>query len=120
MSGNVRIGVSLPKVYPRTIVRVNRLRPVGEKASVHRKQADCAQRRPALDSVPQDGEAARLATSRALHRQNRARLASGALLASAEAETEMAEMAPMTRAISRATDGFSATTATTVDSLACT
>ena len=33
MSGNVRIGVSLPKVYPRTIVRVNRLRPVGEEAS---------------------------------------------------------------------------------------
>lgn len=52
MSGNVRIGVSLPKVYPRTIVRVNRLRPVGGKASVHRKQADRAQRRPALTLFP--------------------------------------------------------------------
>jgi hypothetical protein len=40
------------EVYTRTIVRVNRARPVGGKASVHRKQADRAQRRPALTLFP--------------------------------------------------------------------
>src|SRR5215470_16014282 len=55
MSGNVR---KCPyrrlsaEVYPRTIVRVNRLRLVGGKASAHRKQAVRAQRRPMLTLFP--------------------------------------------------------------------